>query len=188
MLSQKKNSLVLLCLLLACCQKVDLTTEPENNTTTVASEQSGTVIGTGEGTMERPYTVTDILSLSLSDNNAVWVIGYMVGTARISMSNAVFSIDAENQSNILLAPYSTCTDTERCLPIELSSSKWKKSLSLPTNVEHFRKCLLVKGIPSQYMHRKGLRNISAGLWLDSFDLSSVAPQEWEDVVITSSQK
>ena len=183
MLSRKRNSLVLLCLLFACCQKIDPTTAPEEAEVPDEAEGAVAVLGTGEGTKAYPYTVADIRSSSLSSSEAVWVIGYMVGTARTSMSNAVFSADATNQSNILLSPDSLCSDTAHCIPIELSSDKWKKSLSVPTNTAHFRKCLLVKGIPLPYLHRKGLRSVSAGLWLDGFDISSVAPQEWNQITI-----
>lgn len=179
MLSLKRNSLLLLCLMLAGCQKLDTTVEPGTAEAADDSEQDVAIVGTGEGTRACPYTVTDIRSLSLSGSDAVWVIGYMVGTAPTSMNNATFSASATNQSNILLSLDSLCTDTARCIPVELSSSKWKNSLSLPMNVEHFRKCLLVKGVPSRYLYnRKGLRSVSAGLWMDGFDIASVAPQEW----------
>jgi len=171
----------LLCLLLACCQKADTTVEPDDADRTDDMEVA--IAGTGEGTRTCPYTVTDIRSLPLSGEE-VWVIGYMVGTAPTSMNNASFSASATNQSNILLSSDSLCTDTARCIPVELSSSKWKKSLSLPMNVGHFRKCLLVKGIPSRYLYnRKGLRSISAGLWMDGFDISSVTPQEWGSIIL-----
>ena len=179
MLSRRKNSLALLCLLLAGCQKVDLTTEPDTNGTGEASAQTVTIVGTGEGTLERPFMVSDIRSASLSGDEAVWVIGYLVGSARRTMSAAEFNATATNQSNILLSSDSLCIDTARCIPVELTSDKWRKALSLPTNVEHFHKCLLVKGVPSTYLNRKGLRSVSAGLWMDDFDISTVAPQEWE---------
>lgn len=175
---QKKNSLLLLCLLFVCCQKIDLTAPPDSDGSADGTEASVAIVGTGEGSKERPYTVADIRSMSLSGSEAVWVIGYLVGTAPRSMNNASFSADAENQSNILVSYDSLCTDTARCIPIELSSDKWKKSLSLPANTGHFHKCLLVNGTPSRYLNRKGLRNVSAGLWMNDFDISSVAPQEW----------
>lgn len=183
MLLRRRNSLLLLCLLFAACQKVDLTVEPEDEEKASASEEVGSIIGTGEGSSRCPYTVTDIRSLELSASDAVWVIGYMVGTAPRAMSNAVLSADADNQSNILLAADSLCTDPERCIPVELSSAKNKASFSLPKNTAHFRKCLLLKGIPSTYLYRKGLRSVSAGLWLDGFDISSVAPTEWGSIEI-----
>ena len=177
--------MALLCLMLACCQKVDWA-EPKDTASAEAHQVAATIVGTGEGTMECPYTVADIRALGSSGSKgseAIWVIGYMVGTARQAMSNAVFSIDATNQSNILLSFDSLCCDTACCIPIELSSAKNRSSFSLPTNVEHFRKCLIIKGIPSTYLNRKGLRNVSAGLWMDGFDISSVAPQQWGEIIL-----
>lgn len=187
MLLQKRNSLVLLCMLLACCQEVDLTEyskESTNSTPTETPAENVTVLGTGEGTAEHPYMVEHIRSMSLSDGETVWVIGYLVGTAPTSMNNAVFNAEAKNQSNILLSSDSLCSDTACCIPVELSSEKWKKSLSLPMNVVHFRKCLLVQGVPTRYLYnRKGLRKVSAGLWLDGFDIASVAPLDWSPIEI-----
>lgn len=181
MLSPRKNSFVLLCLLLACCEKADFATEPKDDGTNGTPEPAEAIAGTGAGTQDRPFTVSDIRSASLSPGEDAWVIGYMVGTALRSMSNASFSIDASNQTNILLSYDSLCTDTSRCIPVELISDKARRDFSLPANTAHFRRCLLVKGIPSVYLNRKGLRSISAGLWLDGFDISTVAPQEWEQI-------
>ena len=182
MLSRKRNSLLLLlCLLFASCQKIDPTVDPENTETADDSEQAVNVVGTGKGTRQFPYTTTDIRTAELSGSEAVWVIGYMVGTAPRSINNAVFSSDAENQSNILISSDSLCTDIALCIPIELSTAKNKSSFSLPMNVQHFRQCLILKGIPSNYLYSKGLRSISAGLWMDGFDISSVAPTEWGSI-------
>ncbi|MBQ7527281.1 MAG: hypothetical protein IJT11_06095 [Bacteroidaceae bacterium] len=183
MLLLKRNSLLLLCLLLAACQKADLTVGPEDGEKAGASEEVGSIIGTGQGSSQCPYTVTDLRSLELPAGDAVWVIGYMVGTAPRAMGNAVFSTDADNQSNILLAADSLCTDPEHCIPVELSSAKNKANFSLPKNTAHFRKCLLLKGIPSTYLYRKGLRSVSAGLWLDGFDISSVEPTGWGSIIL-----
>lgn len=180
----KRNSLALLCLMLACCQKIDLTVTPEeDNPTTSNSVQTVNIVGTGEGTMERPYTVTDIRSALPTGQDSVWVIGYMVGTAPRSMNNAVFNSDATNQSNILLSNDSLCADTAHCIPVELTNNSIKATLSLPANTARFRKCVLVKGIPSVYLQRKGLRKCSAGLWLVDFDLNSIEPQDWGSILL-----
>lgn len=183
MLSRRRNSLLLLCLLFAACQKVDLTVEPEDEEKASASEEVGSIIGTGEGSSRCPYTVTDIRSLELSASDAVWVIGYMVGTAPRSMNNAIFSVETDNQSNILLSSDSLCTDASLCIPVELSTAKNKTSFSLPTNTSHFHQCLLLKGVPQTYLYRKGLRNVSAGLWMDGFDIASVSPSEWGSIIL-----
>ena len=182
MLLRKRDSLLLTCLLLACCQKADLLNEPPDAGSAADTEQGVAVIGTGKGTRAYPYTVTDISALELSDE-AVWVIGYMVGTARLTMNNATFTADTENQSNILLSADSLCTDAALCIPVELSSAKNKADFSLPANTAHFHQCLLVKGIPAMYLRRKGLQRVSAGLWLDGFDIASVAPSEWGSIIL-----
>jgi len=182
MLSWKKNSLILLCLLFACCQKIDLG-DPKDTQQTTATGQGVTILGTGEGTMEYPYTVPDLRSLPSVPTEEVWVIGYLVGTAYRTMNHAEFSFEATNQTNILLSSDSLCKDTTGCIPIELPSDKWKKQLSIPHNLAHFHKCLLVKGIPSIYLNRIGLQKVSAGLWLDDFDISSVGPKDWSTIII-----
>lgn len=182
----KKNSVALLAMLLACCQKVDLAaySDSPDGISAEATGEAVNVVGTGEGSAAYPFTVEDIRSMPLSASSPVWVIGYLVGTAPSSMSNATFLSESLNQTNILLSSDSLCTDTARCIPVELSSDKWRKALSLPTNTLHFRKCLLVQGIPSRYLYnRKGLRSVSAGLWLDGFDIASVAPQDWNTIEI-----
>lgn len=180
---RRRNSLLSLCLLLACCQKVDLTVEPDGAGAADVSELAVCIVGTGEGTRDCPYTVTDFCALEFSGDEAVWVIGYVVGTAPRSMGNAVFGPDAENESNILLAGDSLCRDANRCIPVELHSAKLKASFSLPQNATRFGKCLLIEAVPSTYLYTKGLRSVSAGLWMDGFDISSVAPLEWGSIEI-----
>lgn len=175
---RKRNSLLALCLLALSCQKIDQTVAPESNPDDAATEQNVRIVGTGEGTRERPFTVTDVQDQSLPADQAVWVVGYMVGTAYRSLSNATFTADATNQSNILLSADSLCSNAEDCIPVELSSAKAKADFSLPVNTIHHRKCLILRGTPSPYLNKKGLRKVSAGLWLDGFDVSSVAPEQW----------
>lgn len=181
MLLLKRNSLAILCLLFICCQKADLDAEPAEVAETTV--QSVAIVGTGLGSMSCPYTVADVMDAALPTDEPVWVIGYVVGTARQSMGNAVFSPETENQSNILLSPDSLCESTDDCIPVELQSEKARSSFSIPTNRAHFRQPLLVKGRPSVYLNRKGLRGVSTGLWLDGFDIASVAPLNWGTIQI-----
>ncbi|MBO7119879.1 MAG: hypothetical protein J6W03_06135 [Bacteroidaceae bacterium] len=175
MLSRRRISLLLLCPLLACCQKTDLVGEPAE---AGATEVPETIVGTGMGSRSMPFTVTDVWRCDLADDVPVWVVGYVVGTAPRAMGNAVFAADADNQSNILLAADSLCSDAELCIPVELASVKNRELFSLPSNVRLFRHCLLLKAFPRKYLNRKGLRNVSEGLWLDGFDIASIAPSEW----------
>ena len=176
MSSLRKSSLWLLACLLACCQKVDLTGDAAviSGSGDADSEVTASQIcGTGLGTTQYPYTVSDVRSMALS-MDTVWVMGYLVGTAPRSLKNAEFQRDASNLSNILLSSDSLCADTALCIPVELSSTRLKTQFALPNNRQHFRQCLLVRGIPATYLYRKGLRGVCAGLWLDGFDISGVA--------------
>lgn len=184
MLSLRKSSLLLVALLIAACQKVDLTADPEDKPDTPAANpevQAASLLGTGEGTPSMPYTVNDVRSGVPSATGDVWVIGYMVGTAPRSMSAASFAAEATNRSNILLSGDALCTDTACCIPVELSSEKMRKLLALPDNRAHYRQCVLLCGTPSVYLYRKGLRSITAAQWLDGFDISTIAPEDWEVV-------
>ena len=178
MLSRRRNSLWLLCLLTVCCQKIDTTVSPSAGDGEGLSAEDVQVVGTGEGTMECPFTVTDVQTLQLAADKPVWVVGYMVGTAYRSMGNAEFNAEARNNSNILLAADSLCSDAEKCIPVELNSSKLKSAYSLPSNPQRLHHCLLLRGVPSTYLHRKGLREVSAGLWMNGFDVAKVAPEPW----------
>jgi len=189
MLLPRRNSLPLVCLLLvclslACCQKVDATEGLEPLDAESPQGVTTRIAGTGKGTLAYPYTVADLLASESSNEGAVWVIGYVVGTARLTMNNAVFDISAaDNQSNILLSNDSLCADASQCIPVELKAEKSKLSFSLPKNIACFRKCLLLKGIPSTYLNRKGLRKVSEGLWLVGFDISTVGPTEWASIIL-----
>lgn len=180
---RRRNSLLLCCLLLACCQKTDLAVEPDGAGAAGEATQAVRLVGTGEGTRDCPYTIADFCALELSADEPVWVIGYMVGTAPRSMGNAVFSKEADNTSNILISSDSLCSNADGCIPVELHTAKLKASFSLPTNAGHFRKCLLIEGVPSTYLYTKGLRRVSAGLWMDGFDISSVEPTVWGSIEI-----
>lgn len=178
MRSLKRNSIVLFCLLFSCCQKIDPTTAPNTGKSDELPQASG-IQGTGLGTVAFPYSVADIRKGASAAEGDVWVIGYVVGTAPSSMAAATFLASATNQSNILLSSDSLCTDTARCIPVELTSTKMRQQFALPNNRARFRKCVMLCGTPGVYLrNRRGLRNTSAGLWLDNFDISEVAPQEW----------
>lgn len=186
MLSPRRNSWLLGWLwlpLLACCQKADLTVVPSDADAAGDALRAVRLAGTGEGTRVCPYTIADFCAMEFPTDEPVWVVGYVVGSAPRSMSHAVFTAETDNTSNVLLSSDSLCSDIGRCIPVELHTAKLKASFSLPQNVGHFRKCLLIEGVPSTYLYTKGLRRVSTGLWMDGFDISSVAPAEWGSIEI-----
>ncbi|MGN0233446.1 MAG: DUF6359 domain-containing protein [Bacteroidaceae bacterium] len=139
-------------------------------------------MGTGQGTQEYPFTVRDVLDGMVAGvSGQVWVIGYAVGSAYRSLDNASFSLEDASSTSLLLSGDSLCSDVTCCVPVELSSSKWKSLLSLPSNPNGFRQCVLLMGVPATYYRTSGLRSLSEGRWLYGFDISSISqdPQEWE---------
>ncbi len=170
-------------LALSSCQKIDLAEENGNIQEEI---QKISIFGTGQGSMNCPYTVEDILSDSIPlGNENIWVIGYVVGSTYRSLNAAEFSPNTNYTSNILISSDSLCTDVKKCIPVELASGEWKKKFSIPSVPQGFRKCVLLQGTPKLYFYKNGLRNICAGHWLFGFDISTVnnTPQDWEITVI-----
>jgi len=163
---------------MAGCQKLDFSETEEDVDDT---PENLTFIGTGEGTMEAPYTVGDILGgKTEKSTDGCWVIGYVVGATYSSIKNAQFDALTYYESNILLASDSMCQDYLECVPVELNTKAMKEKCGLPSNPERWRKCLLVKGTPGLYFKVNGLRRAAAGHWLGQFDIKSILsePEEW----------
>ncbi len=167
-----------LALLLGSCQRLALDEEPGSGT----GGQASLPTGTGLGTEGCPFTVGDVIDGTASEQGGtVWVVGYAVGAAYRTLAAADFSPHVTVASNILLSADSLCSDVTRCIPVELSTSKWQTLLSLPSNPDGYRQCVLVQGTPATYYKTSGLRKVCAGRWLYGWDLSSVSrdPQEWD---------
>ena len=148
-----------------------------------------TPVGFGEGTAERPFTVADVQQGRAAASQApVWVIGYAVGSAYRSLDNATFSPSAASSSSLLLSADSACTQVSRCIPVELGSVKWQRQFALSQYPAGFRQCVMLRGVPSKYYNKNGLRSLSAGRWFLGLDLSCVSrdPQEWETDTIYAS--
>lgn len=162
---------------LSACQKYDFSEEAELS----PDEEWRMPVGTGEGTVLRPYTAEDIRSGNFSSGEECWVIGYVVGAAYQSIANSEFSPSTTFTRNILLSSDSICTSYMSCLPVELSSTSLQKRFALPHNPQGFRQCLMLRGTPRTYYNKNGLRDIRTGHWMYHFDISSIhpRPQEWK---------
>lgn len=178
-------SLLCLVLLLPSCQQMSL----EEETGGSGGTSCATPVGFGEGTAERPFTVADVQKgRAVASQAQVWVIGYAVGSAYRSLDNATFSPSAASSSSLLLSADSACTQVSRCIPVELGSVKWQRQFALSQQPAGFRQCVMLRGVPSKYYNKNGLRSLSAGRWFLGLDLSCVSrdPQEWETDTICAS--
>ncbi|MCD8266814.1 MAG: DUF6359 domain-containing protein [Prevotellaceae bacterium] len=160
------------------CDKVDLD----------ATDSPGAIsktepVGHGLGTQERPLTPDEMLEGVMPQSASdCWVMGYAVGSTYRSLSNAVFGVPTTYSTNILLASDSLCEDASQCVAAELTSTSMKNQFSLSLYPEGFRQFVVLEGTFGTYFSQAGLRSVSAGYWLPSFDLSPIcpAPQEWEE--------
>lgn len=175
-----KASLFLFCCVLVCsCQKIETEQTDISESVPIIS-----IYGTGEGTIQRPFTPNDIIEGKYDNaETPVWVIGYVVGATYRTMNNAIFSDTTQYSSNILISLDSTCTRTDNCVPVELSNQKLQTSYSLPSYPMGFRKCLLIHGKPKAYFNKNGLRNIDEGHWMSGFDIATINPdiQKWDTI-------
>lgn len=115
----------------------------------------------GEGTMEKPYTVGDMLQLPSEKDKAegqemVWVKGFIVGALN-SSGNA---FDAEAVSNLALAATADETEATKCTPIQLPIGDIRTALNVIDNPSNKGKEVMIQGYLLKYMGRSGLKNIS----------------------------
>lgn len=178
-------SILCLVLLLPSCQQMSLEEETGGSSGTSCASP----VGFGEGTAERPFTVGDVMKGKAAQSQSqVWVIGYAVGSAYRSLDKATFSPSSASSSSLLLSADSACTQVSRCIPVELGSAKWQNQFALSRQPAGFRQCVMLRGVPSKYYNKNGLRSLSAGRWFLGLDLSCVSrdPQEWEADTICAS--
>lgn len=180
-----------LALLLASCEKIDLDKkESQGDKTETQGNKDGMsslpVLGVGQGTVTHPYMPEDVMKGGLPQTSA-WVIGYVVGATKTSISNAEFKADATSNTSILLSSDSLCSDVDNCIPIELKKASAKSDFSLPADSRRFRHCLRIHGTIGTYMRKNGLRDVDEGHWMQDVDIPSYDnnPQEWDDTIAIS---
>ena len=161
------------------CEKIDLEKEGGGGEPVVAQTLP---LRSGEGTQESPLMVEQVIESDTLSARYYWVIGYVVGSTYRTMGNAVFEATTTYDSNILLASDSTCTSVDRCIPVELKSTKIRQIASLPSNPGLHRQCIMVQGQYGRYFSRPGLRETRSAYWLPGFDISSIvtAPIQWNE--------
>lgn len=90
------------------------------------------LVVSGEGTKEVPFTVGDVFILNNSGAKA-WVEGYIVGSADGSLDKAVIgSVEGAVTSNMLIAASADETDVANCVPVQLSGDV-RSALNLVDN-------------------------------------------------------
>ena len=94
------------------------------------------------------------------------VVGYIVGAADGSLSNAEFGT-ATVDTNILLADDPYETNVENCIPVQLPSGV-RTALNLKDNSDNYQKKVILTGDVEAYFSVAGLKNTSAYEFVEMF--------------------
>ena len=115
----------------------------------------------GEQRGSSPETALDIAAArGQAGAKGVWVQGHIVGAFK-SSSNAVFSLPAPSETNLIIAPRASAASTENALSVELRKGALRDALNLPANPELRGRKILLKGdLVEAYFGIPGLKNVT----------------------------
>lgn len=118
---------------------------------------------TGDGSKEKPYTVTDVCTVYNSGQTptGVWVKGYIVGyVADKSLAeSATFSgTDATSNTNVLIAESADETDYTKCVPVQLPANDVRTRINLKDHADNYKAEVSLYGDIVKYFGVAGLKN------------------------------
>lgn len=121
----------------------------------------------GTGTEADPYTVADILAMDLDNTNitSAYVKGYIVGSLKngsFNASNASFTAEGAEATNIMIADDASCTDFNLVAAVQLANKyDIRTSLNLIDNPGNLGKQLTIAGNVTKYCGHIGVRSPKA---------------------------
>jgi hypothetical protein len=120
----------------------------------------------GNGTQENPYTIAD--AIAHQGENEVWVVGYIVGSAKNGTINQFIPGVTEESvvSNIVLADNRNETNKENLVSVELKDGPRRVALNLEDNPANFNRRVAIRGDLAEYVKGYGLRNIDDYEFID----------------------
>lgn len=117
------------------------------------------LVVSGEGTKEVPFTVGDVFILNNSGAKA-WVEGYIVGSADGSLDKVVIgSVEGAVASNMLIAASADETDVANCVPVQLSGDV-RSALNLVDNPGNLFKSVKLYAALQAYFSVCGLKSVT----------------------------
>ncbi|SHF00249.1 DUF6359 domain-containing protein [Dysgonomonas macrotermitis] len=115
--------------------------------------------GTGTGTKEDPYDITN--AIAKQGENDVWVKGYIVGAVPAAVLNeAEFTAPFTSQSNLLIAASADETDPTKCFPIQLVYNTDPRNINLNQNPDNKGKEVLLRGNLTTYFGVAAMKETS----------------------------
>ena len=121
----------------------------------------------GTGTEADPYTVADILAMDLDNTNitSAYVKGYIVGSLKngtFNASNASFTAEGAEATNIMIADDASCTDFNLVAAVQLANKyDIRTSLNLIDNPGNLGKQLTIAGKVTKYCGHIGVKEPTA---------------------------
>ena len=125
----------------------------------------------GEGTYEKPFSATDVITLNNTKAGKFWVKAFIVGQVNgASISNSEFnapftpstnsSTGQQNtyNTNILIADNANETDINNCVPVQLPAGDLRTGLNLPENPEMDGQEILIYGSLEKYFSVAGVKS------------------------------
>lgn len=137
----------------------------------------------GNGTLENPYSVDEIISQGLPPEAVTntYVKGYIVGNVpSASYNETIFEAPFSNAANIVLASSSSETDIEYCIPVQLPSGDIRKALNLVDNPHNLGHEILLCGSHEKYFAQNGLKAVDYYQWIDAPMVEVVDPDPIPD--------
>lgn len=147
---------------------------------TLESAQGGVLLATtfkekpvetvGQGTLESPYTVADVIALGGKKNMDAYVRAYIVGAmidemGELSAENIEFNAPTTKASNILLADQPGTVDPEGLVPAEVPSRRGAygdiyQALNLNANPANLGQSVLLYGALGKFEGKTGVISIT----------------------------
>lgn len=125
---------------------------------------------TGDGSEEKPFTVTDVIALNNTKTGKYYVKAYIVGqskggsTALTPEFAAPFTPATDNDgnitdynTNILIAATTTASDKAQVVPVQLPSGALRDGLNLIQNESLLGQEVLIYGSLEKYFGQAGLK-------------------------------
>lgn len=132
---------------------------------------SGDIGGTpsGSGTKEDPYNIAWLLAGN-QPSEAVWVKGYIVGSATGAAFDSGLSFEAPftGASNVALAASPDDKEPALIIPVQLvANTEIRTAINLVDNPGNVKREVLIKGLAQTYFGKPGIKSPSGYWWTDT---------------------
>lgn len=116
---------------------------------------------TGDGTLENPFTVSDVIALNNSKSGNYYVKGFIVGCikkdSKVMAGNVVITEGFDSETNIVLADAADETADGKMIPVQLPSGALRTGLNLVANPANHGQVVVLSGSLEAYFGAAGVK-------------------------------